>query len=116
MLVPWAINKDEAQWGPDAAKFNPDRWLPSDENPRSANGGAPSNYALMTFLHGPRSCIGSGFAKAEFACLVAAWIGRFEFSLNDPKEHDEKNMVIKGGVTAKPAKGMYVKTKVVEGW
>ncbi|TVY21339.1 Cytochrome P450 monooxygenase FUM15 [Lachnellula arida] len=116
MLVPWAVNKAENLWGPDAGKFNPDRWLPSDKNPQSANGGAPSAYSLLTFLHGPRSCIGQSFAKAEFACLLAAWIGRFEFALFDENERDEKNIKIKGGVTARPANGMYVKTKVVDGW
>lgn len=116
MIIPWAINKSESLWGPDAKNFNPDRWLPSENNPRSANGGAPSNYAMLTFLHGPRSCIGQAFAKAEFACLLASWIGRFEFTLNDEKEFNEKDMVIKGGVTVRPAKGLYVKTKVVEGW
>lgn len=116
MLAPWAINKDEALWGPDAAKFNPDRWLPSESNPHSANGGADSNYSFLTFLHGPRSCIGQGFAKAEFACLLAAWIGRFEFTLKNEEEYEEKNVLIKGGVTAKPARGLFVKTKVVDGW
>jgi len=116
MLVPWAINKDPALWGPDAAEFNPDRWLQSPTNPASANGGAASNYSFLTFLHGPRSCIGQKFAQAEFACLLAAWIGRFEFELNNKEEYDEEKMIIKGGVTAKPAKGLYVKVKVVEGW
>ena len=116
VLVPWAINKDTNYWGPDAAKFNPDRWLQSPDNPASANGGAASNYSFLTFLHGPRSCIGQKFAQAEFACLLAAWVGRFEFELNNEEEYDERNVLIKGGVTAKPAKGMYVKVKVVEGW
>jgi cytochrome P450 len=110
LLIPWAINKSEELWGPDARKFNPDRWL---NNP---NGGANSNYSLLTFLHGPRSCIGQRFATSEFACLLAAWIGRFKFELNDERELDENNLVIKGGVTARPAKGMYVKAKVIEGW
>lgn len=116
MLIPWAINKQESLWGPDAKKFNPERWMPSEKNPHAANGGAPSNFAMLTFLHGPRSCIGQAFAKAEFACLLASWVGRFQFKLNDEKEMDEKNILIKGGVTARPAKGLYVKTTVVEGW
>lgn len=114
MLVPWAINKSETLWGPDAMKFNPDRWMP--DKPHSGNGGAPSAYSFLTFLHGPRSCIGQDFAKAEFACLMAALVGRFEFELFDKKEMDEKNVVVKGGVTARPHRGMYVRTKVVEGW
>ena len=116
MLAPWAINKDASLWGEDAAKFNPDRWLPSPSNPQSHNGGAASNYSYLTFLHGPRSCIGQAFAKAEFACLLAAWVGRFEFTLKNEAEYEEKNVLIKGGVTAKPARGLHVRSKVVEGW
>jgi cytochrome P450 len=116
MVVPLAINRNEEEWGPDTHKFNPERWMPSDHNPRSANGGAPSNYDFMTFLHGPRSCIGSGFARSEFACLLAAWVGRFEFALNDERLYDEKNLNIKGGATAKPVEELFVKMKVVEGW
>jgi cytochrome P450 len=116
MLVPLAVNRNEGLWGPDAQKFNPDRWLQSDANPHSANGGASSNYAFMTFLHGPRSCIGSGFAKSEFACVLAAWIGRFEFALDDERLYDEKNLEIRGQATSKPANGLLVRTKIVEGW
>ncbi|CAG8960363.1 hypothetical protein HYFRA_00012437 [Hymenoscyphus fraxineus] len=116
MLIPWAVNRSEALWGKDAQVFNPDRWLPSESNPYSANGGARSNYSLLTFLHGPRSCIGQGMAKGEFACLLATWVGMFEFSIYDRRELDEANMVIKGGVTARPSKGLWVRTKVVPGW
>ncbi|KAK1451701.1 cytochrome P450 [Colletotrichum melonis] len=122
MLCPWATNKDTSLWGADAGRFNPNRWLPSRdgdaaETKKTANsGGATSNYAFMTFLHGPRSCIGQGFAKAEFACILASWIGRFEFSLKNKEEYDEKNMTIKGGVTARPSKGLHVYVKVVDGW
>ncbi|EFQ29296.1 cytochrome P450 [Colletotrichum graminicola] len=136
MLCPWATNKDTSLWGSDAGRFDPERWLvpggggdnnddetnaaaaaASAERKRSAaSGGATSNYAFMTFLHGPRSCIGQGFAKAEFACILASWIGRFEFSLRHKEEYDEKNLVIKGGVTARPSKGLDVYVKVVDGW
>ena len=109
ILSPWAINTATSLWGPDADKFNPDRWM----GPGKANsGGAESNYAFMTFLHGPRSCIGQAFAKAEFACLVAALIGRFEIKNAD--EHFRLD--IKGGVTAKPRHGLNVRIKPVDGW
>ncbi|GKT82939.1 LOW QUALITY PROTEIN: cytochrome P450 [Colletotrichum tofieldiae] len=96
--------------GKDAGRFDPERWLAGDDGDAekkksAASGGATSNYAFMTFLHGPRSCIGQGFAKAEFACILASWVGRFEFSLRNKEEYDEKNLSIKGGVTARPAKG-----------
>ncbi|KXX81914.1 Cytochrome P450 734A6 [Madurella mycetomatis] len=106
MIVPWAINKSKSMWGEDALQFNPDRWLPkSDGDKRAASGGATSNYAFMTFLHGPRSCIGQAFAKAEFACLVASWVGRFHMELHNMEEMDEEKLEIKSTVTARPAKG-----------
>lgn len=113
-IAPWATNKDKALWGEDADKFVPERWI--TDGVLNASGGATSNYANETFLHGPRSCIGQAFARAEFACLLAAWIGRHEFELLNTEEMDEKKLVIKAGVTARPAKGMWVKARVVEGW
>lgn len=117
MLSPSGTNKDMSLWGPDATKFNPERWLPKFEGDKSAGlGGATSNYALLTFLHGPRSCIGLGFAKAEFACLLAAWVGKMEFELEDPELLDEKKLDIKAGVTSRPSKGLRVKARVLDGW
>ncbi|KUI60003.1 Cytochrome P450 4V2 [Cytospora mali] len=117
IISPAVTNKDARLWGPDAAEFNPDRWMPRHEGDKSAaSGGASSNYAFLTFLHGPRSCIGMAFAKAEFACLLAAWVGRMAFELRDLEEMDERNMKINGSVTSKPAKGLWVKATVLDGW
>lgn len=117
VLAPWATNFDKSLWGPDAHEFNPDRWMPtSADDKRAASGGATSNFAFMTFLHGPRSCIGQAFAKAEFACILAGWIGRFEFELVDEELRDEKKIDIKGGITARPSKGMYMRATIVDGW
>ncbi|KAI8684130.1 hypothetical protein NCS57_00078500 [Fusarium keratoplasticum] len=121
VIVPWATHFDQHLWGPDADRFDPERWLPSGPeggaaDRKAASGGATSNYAFLPFLHGPRSCIGQSFAKAEFAALLAAWVGRFEFALANPEEADESKVEIRGGVTARPAKGMHVKVKVVGGF
>lgn len=59
LLAPWAINRSEHFWGADAAEFKPSRWINDDGTPNNT-GGSTSNYALLTFLHGPRSCIGQG--------------------------------------------------------
>jgi cytochrome P450 len=106
VICPWAVNTSRDLWGPDARDFNPDRWL----GPGRANtGGADSNYAVTTFLHGPRSCIGMGFAKAEFACLVASLVGRFEIELEDK----EWKLEIQGGITARPKGGLRVRLRDV---
>ncbi|KAL9585650.1 MAG: hypothetical protein Q9212_001387 [Teloschistes hypoglaucus] len=104
VLPPAAINMSTKLWGPDAKLFKPERWL----QPGHANtGGATSNYAYMTFLHGPRSCIGQQFAKAEFAALLAAMVGRFNFELEEP----DKEITLQAGLTARPRGGMPVRTK-----
>ena len=108
VICPWAINTSQHLWGPDARAFNPDRWL----KPGQANtGGAESNYAITTFLHGPRSCIGKDFAKAEFACLVASLVGRFEVGFED----EGYELKIQGGITAKPKGGLRVRLRDVGG-
>jgi cytochrome P450 len=106
VICPWAINTSTHLWGPDAREFNPDRWLGQG---KANTGGAESNYAITTFLHGPRSCIGKDFAKAEFACLVASLVGRFEMAFEDPNWVLE----IQGGITARPKGGLRVKLRDV---
>ncbi|KAH7074210.1 cytochrome P450 [Paraphoma chrysanthemicola] len=107
VLSPWAINTSTKLWGPNAQTFNPERWLA----PGTANtGGAESNYSTLTFLHGPRSCIGKDFAKAEFACLVAGFVGRFEVGWEDGVEWELK---IQGGITARPKGGLKVRIREV---
>ena len=109
IIATWAVNKSTALWGVDAATFNPERWMGPG---KAGNGGAESNYAFLTFLHGPRSCIGQAFARAEFAALLAAVVGRFELELEDK----EKVVEIKTGITARPKGGMNVRMRPLEGW
>lgn len=103
------INRNPEYWGPDAGVFDPERWLVPG---RAKTGGAENNYALLTFIHGPRSCIGQGFSKSELACLVAAMVGRFEMELEDP----EKELKIGSGITQAPLDGVRARIKVLEGW
>ncbi|KLJ10594.1 hypothetical protein EMPG_14044 [Blastomyces silverae] len=108
-ISPAVTNHDPELWGPDAGIFNPERWM----GPGNANsGGATSNYAFLTFFHGPRSCIGAAFGQAELACLVAVTVGRFEMELLDPG----KELRIKHGPLGVPEDGVVVKLKIVEGW
>ncbi|KAL8743873.1 MAG: hypothetical protein Q9184_008064 [Pyrenodesmia sp. 2 TL-2023] len=109
MIPPWAVNGNTELWGSDATEFKPERWQ------RSTSGLATetmsTNYQFLTFLHGPRSCIGQSFAMGEFQCLVAAWVGAFETELQDP----DLVPVVKGGITAKPRDGLHVRVRPVAG-
>lgn len=109
VIATGAVNNSEAHWGPDVGKFNPDRWMGPG---RANNGGGESNFSFLTFIHGPRSCIGQAFAKAEFACLLAGLVGRFEMELEEP----DKEIDIQTGITSRIKGGLKVRMKEVEGW
>lgn len=109
ILSPWTINRAPEMWGPDAAEWLPSRWIDFGEKPEDARtnntGGASSNYSSLTFLHGPRSCIGQGFARAELRCLIAALILQYKWVLpSDIKQE----IWASGAVTIKPVKGIKV--------
>jgi cytochrome P450 len=109
-IVPWAINRNPDLWGADAEDFRPSRWIDPETGRANYMGSASSNYSFLTFLHGPRSCIGERFARAELRALVAAFVGSFEMQMADPNE-----VVVPGGtITSKPVNGMRLKLKPVE--
>ncbi|KAL8788066.1 MAG: hypothetical protein Q9195_007480 [Heterodermia aff. obscurata] len=104
MPAPWAVNGSIDLWGGDALEFKPERW---EKRKISDNERKGTNYDYMTFLHGPRSCIGQTFAVGELSCLLAAWIAAFETRLTDP----DYVPVVRGGITAKPRDGVHVHLK-----
>lgn len=109
VISPELVNHMEEFWGPDANEFNPDRWM----GPGKANtGGATSNYAFLSFIHGPRSCIGQGFSKAELACLLAAVVGSFKFELKYP----DAKLEVRQGATVSPKDGVIAIFTPLEGW
>ncbi|KAI0543236.1 cytochrome P450 [Xylaria digitata] len=87
-------------------EFRPARWISEDGKPNQT-GGASSNYHFITFLHGPRSCIRQGFARAELRCLLAALLLSFEWEL----AMLEADVVPRGAITIKPANGMDIRLK-----
>ncbi|OJJ42191.1 hypothetical protein ASPZODRAFT_77483 [Penicilliopsis zonata CBS 506.65] len=98
-IVLRATNLSTRLWGADAREFRPERWLKTP-----SGGGSTSNYAFMTFLHGPRSCIGQGFARGEFACLLAALVRAFTIELAE-----DGPIVIETGLTSRPRGGLKVR-------
>ncbi|KAJ9261685.1 hypothetical protein DTO195F2_3943 [Paecilomyces variotii] len=110
LIPPWLINRSPEFWGADASDFRPDRWIsPDGKRPISNAGTAAGNSGSLTFLRGPRSCIGQNFSRAELRCLIAAMVGQFEWTLAMP----EDRVVPSGAVTIKPANGLYVKLKSI---
>lgn len=96
----WALNHLPSLWGQDADEFRPDRWM----GPDGKHGGATSPYAFMTFLYGPRGCIGQSFARNELKCLLTALLIHFELRLKNPDEVP----VPEGAVTIMPRDGLEI--------
>ena len=69
---PYVMGRDETVWGPDAARFRPERW---------AARALPSAYDFPVFQAGPRVCLGEAMAKYEAQLVIAAVVDRFEFRL-----------------------------------
>ncbi|KAI1317926.1 cytochrome P450 [Xylariaceae sp. FL0255] len=105
VLSMWQMNRSPELWGADAGEFRPERWITAGKP--NTNGGAGSNYEFLTFLHGPRSCIGQGFARAEMRCLLASMIRTFEWD----SAMDDRLVIPRGVITSKPANGMSLKLK-----
>ncbi|KLO13377.1 cytochrome P450 [Schizopora paradoxa] len=86
-----AINRWSEIWGADALEFNPDRWANIPESTTSI----PGVFAnLLSFLGGPRSCIGYRFALVEMKALLFTLIRSFEFELGIPDAELEKRSTV----------------------
>lgn len=105
MLASAAINASKEIWGSDALEFKPERWLSGDV-PKSP-------FANMTFLHGPRSCMGEEFARGVFACALAAWVGHFEMEFEDPAYEP---VFAKATLNIRLEGGMAIKLRPIDGW
>ncbi|GAC75785.1 cytochrome P450 CYP3/CYP5/CYP6/CYP9 subfamilies [Moesziomyces antarcticus T-34] len=85
-----AINVDTDIWGPDAADFVPERWI--NLRDEAKHNGLPMH--LMTFISGPRGCIGNRFALAEFKAMLCHLVGRFQFDQVDGWQVEAKQTAV----------------------
>ncbi|BFZ63857.1 hypothetical protein YB2330_004994 [Saitoella coloradoensis] len=93
-IAPAVVNKLEEFWGCDAETFDPDRW---DALPEGVGA-----YNMLTFLEGPRKCIGWKFAMLELKAFLAVFLRRFEV---ESMGRDVGNETC---ITTKPAGGLTV--------
>ncbi|PPQ82386.1 hypothetical protein CVT25_008347 [Psilocybe cyanescens] len=85
------INRSKSLWGEDAAFFKPERWYNIPENV-AAIPGVWGN--TLSFLGGPRACIGYRFALAEMKALLFILVRAFEFDLAVPASDIQKKSVV----------------------
>ncbi|KAF7976459.1 hypothetical protein HWV62_6711 [Athelia sp. TMB] len=99
-----AINRDPAIWGADARVFKPERW---DAIPEGAHS-IPGVWGnTMSFLAGPRACIGYRFSVVEMKALLYTLIRAFEFELAVPAAdiRSKQSIVSRPIVTSEPDVG-----------
>jgi cytochrome P450 len=98
-----AINRLPMYWGPTADEFDPDRW---DNLPETY-----TTNAFMTFLQGPRGCIGRKFAETEMKVLLCCLLSMYKFerdtSVDDPENWKMWRLVLR------PRDGVQVKVTTV---
>ncbi|KDR80817.1 hypothetical protein GALMADRAFT_241271 [Galerina marginata CBS 339.88] len=96
LLIPiLPLNRAKSIWGEDALEFRPERW---QEIPEAAST-IPGVWGnLMTFLGGPRACIGYRFSLVETKALLFTLIRAFEFELAVPAS----DVIKKAGLVQRP--------------
>uniref|UniRef100_A0A0W0FHZ6 Putative cytochrome P450 n=1 Tax=Moniliophthora roreri TaxID=221103 RepID=A0A0W0FHZ6_MONRR len=73
-------NRSPEVWGPDATEFKPERWLDAANPVADKDARLPGAWSsIMTFLGGPRTCIGYRFALLEIKVIISGLIEKFHF-------------------------------------
>ncbi|KAG8774250.1 hypothetical protein FRC15_001465 [Serendipita sp. 397] len=90
------LNTAPSIWGDDGKSFNPERWNAVSKETSAIPGVWGSQ---LTFLGGPRACIGYRFALVEMKALLFFLVGNFEFKLAVPVEDIGRHP----GIVTRPA-------------
>ncbi|CAF9934838.1 MAG: hypothetical protein ALECFALPRED_006159 [Alectoria fallacina] len=98
------INRAPEFWGNTANIFDPDRW---DHLPDTYKANA-----YMTFLHGPRGCIGKKFAETEMKTLLCCLLSMYRFDIDDSVDDPENSKMWR--ITLRPKDGITLKVSLLE--
>ncbi|KAH9928825.1 cytochrome P450 [Fomitopsis serialis] len=93
------MNKCARFWGADAKAFRPERWLDEDGIPKRAQE-IQGHRHLLTFVDGPRTCLGRHFALAEFKAVLSVLIRNYAFELRDGPDTKTE---VKRGILPRPS-------------
>ena len=73
------LHKNTKYWGSDSEKFNPDRFLPENNQDRHS-------LTWLSFGAGPRMCSGKNLAIHETKAIMVYLLRVFKFELDDSFE------------------------------
>jgi cytochrome P450 len=97
-----AVNRFSSVWG-DGDVFRPERWIEKTDVPDGRF--LPGAWSgMLTFLVGPRSCLGYRLAVFEMKILMMAFIRNFEFEIVEPIE-TRMSATIQPRIKSRPEEG-----------
>jgi len=84
MIAIKSMNYQEQLFGADAAEYRPERWTDGSLDERlAATKGFTAWSGTLSFLGGPRGCIGYRFALLEIKTILVMLMSEFEFLERD---------------------------------
>ncbi|KAJ3194544.1 hypothetical protein HK101_002496 [Irineochytrium annulatum] len=99
---PYAMGRRTAIWGPDAATFNPLRWIEPDGSLRRV-----SPFSWIAFNAGPRVCLGQQMATVESVMAIVGLCNELDFEtvvkgMDDPDPSLSLTNCMRGGLPVFP--------------
>ncbi|TFK35548.1 cytochrome P450 [Crucibulum laeve] len=91
MIPLLAVNRSKDIWGEDASEFRPERWFSIPETASTVPGIWGS---MLTFIGGPRACIGYRFTLVEMKAILFTLVRAFDFELAVPAKDISKKLSI----------------------
>eukprot|EP00198_Chlamydomonas_reinhardtii_P002832 XP_001692168.1 cytochrome P450 [Chlamydomonas reinhardtii] len=108
VVSPYVLHRLPRLWGPHAACFQPERFMPPPPRPPPAAGGGCTEPAAagpyLPFGAGPRACPGASFGSAEVKLLVAHVVMRYSLELLQPPPPSPRQLF----VSLRPGPGVRV--------
>lgn len=97
------VNLSRKVWGDDATEFVPERW-------DRLEGEAATAYSVMSFLAGPRQCIGKQYAAVEVKVLLARVVAGFRLLPGEELERRRMHVPLRNpGIVLRPRGGLRVR-------
>ncbi|KAJ6562399.1 cytochrome P450 [Mycena capillaripes] len=110
-------NVAKSIWGEDAAEFRPERWLNDAQGVPASAKDYPGYHHTMSFLDGPRTCLGKGFALIEMKIVLSLLTRKFVFLPRDRKDTKYDTAMFLGlhpKVAGEPGSRLPMRVKRVE--
>lgn len=99
------VNRNTQLFGQDAKEFRPERWLDNDGELKKQSHAFETWSPILSFLGGPRGCIGYRFAILEIKTIASVLINKFAFDPSGDNVTFRTNIVMRPVIEGKLNEG-----------